>query len=174
MILCHFNLANIIHLFYQWDKSESQKAYIKLGQTFLSGTVLNTMNQYATERRLTILYGLLALFLTVSVVCLAIPYNHWRTTLDTCPSIALENINCGCILFGVSTSQYFNGSHSSSCFYAIFAPLPIIVYAIIMALFHMYRVCINNVGKYEDEKSTTVEEMWVKPLFVNILYPIIP
>ncbi|XP_028164563.1 uncharacterized protein LOC114355753 [Ostrinia furnacalis] len=117
------------------------------------------MNQYATERRLTWLYGLLALFLTVSVVCLAIPYNHWRITLDTCPSIALENNNCGCILFGVSTSQYFNGGHSSSCLYAIFAPLPIIVYAIIMALFHMYRVCINNVGMYEDEKSTTVEEI---------------
>ncbi|RVE42759.1 hypothetical protein evm_012583 [Chilo suppressalis] len=28
-----------------------------------------------------------------------------------------------------------------------------------MALFHMYRVCINNIGKFEDEKSTTLEEI---------------
>ncbi|KAL4720525.1 hypothetical protein ACJJTC_015293 [Scirpophaga incertulas] len=117
------------------------------------------MNQYKVERHLTWYYSVLAILLSVSIICIAIPYNHWRSTLDVCPSIGLENNNCACILFGVRTSQYFNGGHSSYCLYAIFAPLPITVYAIIMALFHMYRVCINDVGKYEDEKSTTIEEI---------------
>ncbi|XP_026764026.2 uncharacterized protein LOC113522520 [Galleria mellonella] len=117
------------------------------------------MNQYQTERRLCWCYALLATFLAVSVVCIAIPYNHWRATLDVCPGSWLENTNCGCIFFGVSTFQYFNGGHNSYCLYAIFAPLPILAYALIMALFHMYRVCINNVGQYEDEKSTAMEEI---------------
>lgn len=117
------------------------------------------MNQYETERRLCWCYSLLAVSLAVSVVCIAIPYNHWRATLDVCPGSWLENLSCGCIFYGISTFQYFSGGRNSYCLYAIFAPLPLIVYALVMALFHMYRVCINNIGQYEGEKSTTMEEM---------------
>lgn len=117
------------------------------------------MNQYYTERRLSWCYFLVSVLLGVSVICIAIPYNHWRTTLDVCPGGYFENTNCGCILFGLRTNHFFNGGHNSYCLYAIFGPLPVLVYAIVMALFHMYRVCINNIGKYEDEKSTTMEEM---------------
>lgn len=117
------------------------------------------VNQYETERRLCWCFGSISLLLGVAVICLAIPYNHWRTTLDMCPGNWLENTNCGCVLFGVSTFQNFSGGHNSLCMYAVFAPLPILVYALVMTIFHMYRVCINNVGKYEDEKSTTMEEM---------------
>ncbi|KAH9638930.1 hypothetical protein HF086_005011 [Spodoptera exigua] len=117
------------------------------------------MNQFQTERRLCWSYLFAAVLLAVSVLCIAIPYNHWRTTLDLCPGGYFENTNCGCILYGVSTSQTFNGGHNSYCLYAVFAPLPVIAFAVIMALFHMYRVCINNIGQYEDEKSTTMEEM---------------
>ncbi|XP_041974338.1 uncharacterized protein LOC121729781 [Aricia agestis] len=125
------------------------------------------MNQYETERRLSWCYGLLVVFLSVSVICVAIPYNHWRSTLDVCPGSWLENTNCGCIFYGVSTSQYFNGGHNSYCLYAIFAPVPILIYALIMTLFHMYRVCINNVGLYEGEKSTTVEEIEGETIIVQ-------
>ncbi|XP_045509280.1 uncharacterized protein LOC123704827 [Colias croceus] len=117
------------------------------------------MNQYETERRLCWCYGLLSALLAVSVICTAIPYNHWRGTLDVCPGSWLENTNCGCIFYGVSTFQYFTGGHNSYCLYAIFAPLPILVYALVMTLFHMYRVCINNIGQYEGEKSTAMEEI---------------
>ncbi|XP_053601217.1 uncharacterized protein LOC128669963 [Plodia interpunctella] len=117
------------------------------------------MNQYQTERRLCWCYGILAILLSISVICIAIPYNHWRPTLDVCLNSWIENANCGCIFYGVSTSQYFNGGHNSYCLYAVFAPIPLIVYAIVMVLFHMYRVCINNVGQYEDEKSTAMEEI---------------
>lgn len=125
------------------------------------------MTQYETERRLSWSYLLVAVLLGVSVLCIAIPYNHWRTTLDVCPGGYFENTNCGCILFGIRTFQYFNGGHNSNCLYAIFAPLPVIVYAVVMALFHMYRVCINNIGKYEDEKSTTVEEIEGESIVVS-------
>lgn len=117
------------------------------------------MNQFDTERRLSWCYGSLSVLLAISVICVAIPYNHWRATLDVCPGSWLENTNCGCVLFGVTASQNFSGGHNSYCLYAIVAPLPILVYAIVMVLFHMYRVCINNVGQYEDEKSTAMEEM---------------
>ncbi|XP_046972862.1 uncharacterized protein LOC124539608 [Vanessa cardui] len=125
------------------------------------------MNQYQTERRLSWCYGLLAVLLGVSVISTAIPYNHWRATLDVCPGSWLENTNCGCIFYGVSTFQYFSGGHNSYCLYVIFAPLPIIVYALVMTLFHMYRVCINNIGQYESEKSTTVEEIEGESIIVT-------
>lgn len=117
------------------------------------------MNQYHTERKLCLLYSLVAVFLLISVISIAIPYNHWRATLDACPGSWLENTNCGCIFFGVSTSVLFNGGHNSNCMFAIFAPLPAVAYAILMAVFHMYRVCISNIGEYEDEKVTEMEEM---------------
>lgn len=117
------------------------------------------MNQYITERRLCWCYGILVLCLTVSVICIAIPYNYWKTTLDVCPGGYFENTNCGCILFGLSTRQYFNGGHNSYCLYTIFAPLPLVAYAVVMALFHMYRVCINSKNQYVDEKATSVEEI---------------
>lgn len=117
------------------------------------------MNQYQTEKRLCCCYTLISLLLGVCVICIAIAYNHWKSTLNVCPGGYFENTNCGCIFFGISAYQYFNGGHNSYCLYAVFAPLPILAYAIIMALFHMYRVCINNIGKYEDEKTTAMEEM---------------
>lgn len=125
------------------------------------------MNQYETERRLSWCYFLISISLGLSILCITIPYNHWRTTLDVCPGGYFENTNCGCILFGISTFSYFNGGHNSYCLYAIFAPLPVLVYAVIMALFHMYRVCINNIGQYEDEKSTTMEEIEGESIVVS-------
>ncbi|XP_063633598.1 uncharacterized protein LOC134804480 [Cydia splendana] len=117
------------------------------------------MNQYVIEKRLCICYGMLALLLTIAVVFVAIPFNHWRTTLNVCPGNYFENTNCGCIFYGVTTYRNFNGGHHSRCMYATLAPVPILIYAIIMALFHMYRVCINNVGRYEDEKSASMQEI---------------
>lgn len=117
------------------------------------------MNQYQTERRLSWCYGLLSVLLGVCVVCIGVVYGHWKTTLDVCPGSWLENTGCGCIFYGVSTFQYFNGGHNRNCLYAVLAPLPLLVYSIVMSLFHMYRVCINNVGQYEDDKSTAMEEM---------------
>ncbi|XP_026323514.1 uncharacterized protein LOC113232866 isoform X2 [Hyposmocoma kahamanoa] len=125
------------------------------------------MNQYQTERRLTWCYAGLALLLALSTICIAIPFNHWKTTLDVCPGGYFENTNCGCIFFGVSTTQYFNGGHNSYCWYAVIAPIPILVYAILLFLFHMYRVCISDVGKYEDEKSTAMEEIEGESIVVS-------
>ncbi|KAJ2943882.1 hypothetical protein O0L34_g8206 [Tuta absoluta] len=117
------------------------------------------VSQYQTERRLTWCYAGLGVLLAVSVICSGIAYSHWRATLDVCPGGWLENTNCGCIFFGTSTYQYFNGGHNSYCLYAIFALIPIMAYAIIMALFHMYRVCINNIGQFEDDKTTAMDEI---------------
>lgn len=117
------------------------------------------MNQYQVERRLCLCYALTAFFMLVCLISIAIPYHHWKTNLNVCPGNYLENTNCGCIFFGVSTTLYFNGGHISYCLYAIIAPIPVIAYAAIMGIFHMYRVCINNVGEYEDEKSTAMEEI---------------
>ncbi|KAJ8711879.1 hypothetical protein PYW08_008833 [Mythimna loreyi] len=90
------------------------------------------MNQYQTKRRLCWSYLFVAVFLAVSVLCIGIPYNHWRTTLDVCPGGYFENTNCGCILYGVSTFAYFNGGRNAYCLYAVFAPIPVIVYAVVM------------------------------------------
>ncbi|XP_050665892.1 uncharacterized protein LOC126966058 [Leptidea sinapis] len=117
------------------------------------------MNQYETEKRLCWCYGTLSVLLAVSVICVAVPYYHWKATLDVCPGSWLENTSCGCIFFGVNSFRYFTGGHNSNCLYALIAPVPILVYALLMTLFHMYRVCINNIGQYEGEKSTTMEEI---------------
>ncbi|KAI8430132.1 hypothetical protein MSG28_000532 [Choristoneura fumiferana] len=104
----------------------------------------STMNQFVAERRLCACYGVLALLLAVAVVFVAVPYNHWRTTLNICPGTYFENTDCGCIFYGVNTFRDFNGGHNSLCMYATMAPIPILVYAIIMALFHMARVTQRN------------------------------
>ncbi|XP_048481932.1 uncharacterized protein LOC119691291 isoform X1 [Plutella xylostella] len=114
--------------------------------------------QYQTENRLGWLYGLLALLLAVCVICIGVPYYHWRTALRQCPGFYTVK-TCGCILYGEVKYRHFGGSYDWVCHYAVFAPLPLIPYAVIMALFHMYRVCTNKVGQYENKNTRNMKEI---------------
>lgn len=112
------------------------------------------MSQYATERRLAWFYSLLFLLLLTCTAAFAIVFNHWNTTLDVCLGSRVENTNCGCILYGMDTFTFFTGSRNVNCHYITYAPIPMIVYALVMAAFHIYRVCISDKGKYEKDTQT--------------------
>lgn len=111
------------------------------------------MSQYRDERRLAWLYSWIVAISLISCVCFAVAWNHWKEVLNFC-----ADTDCGCILNARTTSSYFEGGHISTCLWAVFGPLPIIAFGLVMAGYHLIRVCINSVGKYENENVPTVEQ----------------
>jgi hypothetical protein len=95
------------------------------------------MGLHEREKLLALLYSAAALLSLVTIICSAVPWSHWEEILDTCPSV-----RCGCILFGKQTFNEFNGGAISKCYFTTFASVPAFVIAIIMAVYHGYRVCM--------------------------------
>lgn len=123
------------------------------------------MNQYRAEKRLAWLYSLIVVLAAVSSVCCAVAWTHWKAVLDLC-----ADVNCGCILYARTTNINFEGGHVSSCLWVVFGPLPVIGFGLVMAGYHLIRVCINSIGKYEDENVTAVDQRYTFILTVcNIL-----
>lgn len=89
------------------------------------------------EKQLTFLYGAGALLSLITIICSAVPWNHWEEILDTCVSV-----RCGCILSGTQTFHTFNGGDISMCYFTTLASVPAFFTAIIMAVYHGYRVCM--------------------------------
>lgn len=101
------------------------------------------MVKYDQERLLAIYYPLIVAFGFVCSVCTAIAWNHWKYVLDTC----VNEINCGCILNGVSTITYFTGGHVAYCHWATFGLILPILVAIVFGCYHVFRVCFVSGSK---------------------------
>jgi hypothetical protein len=104
------------------------------------------MGLYQREKRLAFLYTAGALLSLVTIICSAVPWNHWEEILDTCLSV-----RCGCILYGTQTFSVFNGGDISMCYFTTLASVPALIIAIIMAVYHGYRVCMFS----SDADNTT-------------------
>jgi hypothetical protein len=98
------------------------------------------------EKQLTFLYGAGACLSLVTIICSAVPWNHWEEILDTC-----MGVRCGCILFGTQTFHTFNGGDISMCYFITLASVPAFITAVIMAVYHGYRVCMFS----KEANSTT-------------------
>lgn len=98
---------------------------------------LQLMGLRERERQLAFLYGVGGCLSLVTIICSAVPWSHWEEILDTCVSA-----RCGCILYGTQTFRTFNGGDISVCYFATLASVPAFIIAIIMAVYHGYRVCM--------------------------------
>ncbi|KAJ9597363.1 hypothetical protein L9F63_011752 [Diploptera punctata] len=97
------------------------------------------MGLHERERQLSILYGAATCLSLITIICIAVPWTHWKQILDTC-----TNYSCGCILYGTNYFYVYNGGNTSMCQFTTFAPIPVLVIAIIMAGYHGYRVCMSG------------------------------
>lgn len=104
------------------------------------------MGLHIQEKRLAFLYSAAALLSLVTIICSAVPWNHWEEILDTCLSV-----RCGCILCGTQTFYTFNGGNISMCYFTTLASVPAFIMAIIMSVYHGYRVCMFS----SDADNTT-------------------
>lgn len=100
------------------------------------------LSQYETERWLAWCYPLLILFSFIGAICTAVAWNHWKMVLDTC-----VDWNCGCFLYGSSTPTYYIGGHIAYCHWSVYGLIIPMAFAIIFGTFHVFRVCIGNVGR---------------------------
>jgi len=97
------------------------------------------MGLHEREKLLAYLYGAAAILSLVTIICSAVPWTHWEEILDTSLSV-----RSGCILYGTLTSHTFNGGATSVCYFTTLASLPAFIIAIIMAVYHGYRVCMYS------------------------------
>jgi hypothetical protein len=95
------------------------------------------MGLHEREKRLACLYGAAAMLSLVTIICSAVPWSHWVEILDTDTSV-----RNGCILCGTRTFHTFSGGAISICYFTTLASVPAFIIAIIMAVYHGYRVCM--------------------------------
>ncbi|XP_021922183.1 uncharacterized protein LOC110831000 isoform X2 [Zootermopsis nevadensis] len=93
------------------------------------------MGLHEREKQLTFLYSAGGCLSLITIICSAVPWNHWEEILDRCLSV-----NCGCILFGKQTFNSFDGGDISVCYFITLASVPAFIIAVIMAVYHGYRV----------------------------------
>lgn len=105
------------------------------------------MEQGGAEKLLACLYPLIASMSFICTVTSAVAWNHWKYVLDTC-----VEVNCGCILHGMSTPTYFTGGHVAHCHWAVYGPLIAILISLIFGVFHCFRYCF---GKGQNRSGTT-------------------
>lgn len=115
------------------------------------------MDQFKSEKFLSVFYPLIIIFGFVCGVTSAIAWNHWKFVLDTC----VER-NCGCILNGVSTITYFTGGNIAYCHYATFGLLLSIAAAIIFGSYHVWRICMNTGGGKTSRHSVRQRYIYAK------------
>lgn len=95
------------------------------------------MDAKRAESILGVLYSLTAIFTTISIVCLVIPWQHWSRTLDNC-----IDVDCGCILYGRTTFSTLFGGDVKICHFGIYSLTPIFIIGLCLAIYHGYRSCI--------------------------------
>jgi hypothetical protein len=104
------------------------------------------MGIHEREKRLAYLYSAAAMLSLVTIICSAVPWSHWEEILDTSTSV-----QSGCILYGTQSFYAFNGGAISMCYFTTLASVPAFIIAIIMAVYHGYRVCMFS----SDTDNTT-------------------
>lgn len=113
------------------------------------------MEDYKLEKLLAIFYPLIIAFGFVCSVTTAVAWHHWKYVLNTC----VYELNCSCILKGISTITYFTGGHVGYCHFATFGLLLPIFMAIVFGSLHVWRVCMTS-GK--NRRGThTMRQRWV-------------
>lgn len=110
------------------------------------------MAKWDQEKLLAIFYPLIIAFGFICSVTVAIAWSHWKYVLDTC-----VEVNCGCILNGISTITYFTGGHVAYCHFATFGLLLPILVAIVFGVYHVFRVCMTS-GKRRRRNQQTVRQ----------------
>lgn len=110
---------------------------------------------------------LLAIFYPSVVACgficsvtTAVAWNHWKYVLDTCVSTNYWEVNCGCILKGLSTITYFVGGHVGYCHWATFGLLLPMFVAIVFGCYHVWRVCFGVRGKRHGQQTVRQRYSW--------------
>lgn len=110
------------------------------------------LNPYKSETILAYLYPFIIACGFVCSVTSAVAWHHWKYVLDTC-----IEVNCGCILNGISTITYFRGGHIAYCIWATFGLVVSMFVALIFGSYHVYRVCIAS-GKPPRSSSHSVRQ----------------
>lgn len=106
------------------------------------------MDQHSAESKLSKGYPIIVGAALICSICSAVVWNHWRWVLDLCR----YDTNCGCILYGESMSTQFIGGHAAYCYWITYGPLLPLIFAVILSLFHGFRVCF---GKGKSRSHTT-------------------
>jgi len=122
------------------------------------------MGLHTREKQLAFLYSAGACLSLVTIICSAVPWNHWEEILDTCVSV-----RCGCILYGTQTFRTFNGGNISICYFTTLASVPVFIIAVIMAVYHGYRTCMfskeaNNATVKMTQRYSFISSYWSKLL----------
>lgn len=65
---------------------------------------------------------------------------YWVRTLDLCG----KEGNCGCVLYGKSTTTTFRGGHVAYCYYVTLASLPVIFISFVNFIYNAYVACISR------------------------------
>ena len=85
------------------------------------------------SKRFAVLYGLAALNGACATATLLGLWLHWRGTLNHC-----GKVDCGCVLYAVSTFSDVVGGATPYCQFAAYAPLPAACVAAVLAVVHFY------------------------------------
>lgn len=121
------------------------------------------MGLHEREKQLTFLYSAGGCLSLITIICSAVPWNHWEEILDRCLSV-----NCGCILYGKQTFNSFDGGDISACYFTTLASVPAFIIAVIMAVYHGYRVSMfskeadNTTGR-TTQRHRFVFSLWEQP-----------
>ncbi|XP_075217377.1 uncharacterized protein LOC142322318 isoform X2 [Lycorma delicatula] len=94
-------------------------------------------NKIEIEKRLSILYFIVSSCGLISSILMAIIWNYWKYTLNTC-----IDFNCGCLLYATTTYNTFSGAVISICRFVTFAPIFSLIWGVLIGSYHAYRVCI--------------------------------
>lgn len=105
------------------------------------------------EKLLAIFYPLVVACGFICSVTTAVAWSHWKYVLDTCVSTSYYEVNCGCILKGLSTITYFIGGHVGYCHWATFGLLLPMFIAIIFGCYHVWRICFGVRGKRHGQQT---------------------
>lgn len=118
------------------------------------------LGPYKSEKLLAYFYPIIIGCGFICVITSAIAWNHWKYVLDTC-----VEVNCGCILNGISTLTYFTGGHVAYCYWATFGLIVSMCIAFIFGSYHFFRICIASGG---NRRSThTVRQKYWSFLYVE-------
>lgn len=102
---------------------------------------------YGAERAFSFLYPFVIVGSAICCITSAVAWSHWRYVLNACP-----DTNCGCVLHGRSRYSGFEGGNIAYCHYATFGLILPLIFAVVLGVYHCYRMCI---GKGKPKAGTT-------------------
>lgn len=114
---------------------------------------------YDQEKLLAIFYPLVIGCGFVCTITTAIAWHHWKYVLDTC-----VEVNCGCILNGISTITYFTGGHVAYCHWATFGLVLPVLMAVIFGSYHVWRVCMSSGSSRRGHQQTVHKRYGIGPV----------